>query len=1118
VKRGTRVGQAYVAVTADGEGINEEIVDSVDKAGPGVDKAGKKQGKRYSERFAETLKDLPAKISQKLDENIDATVSGNRAGRSYGLSFTKGFGKRLTRDLQGPLGREIRLLFEDIADDFGRSLSAHIGDTLAEAREAGGGGDDDRAVGGVGRGRPRRPLGDSIGRAFGRGSRSEGLHLFGTALGGLTTLIQKFGSVSSSVFKTFAKGVSEGFEQAGEGAGRFAKVLSGAQGGISALAARGGAAIAGLARLGPAAAAVVPVILISFNIMASVLGGLVAIITALSASILSGLVGALTVASAMFGIVTAGATLFTIALLSMTDAQKKATSTAFQPFIDTLNGLGQTILKGLIPAFGAISLNLQKMMLVIAPFGEIIGRALGDFGTRFSALLSGPGFQNFAQALGTYLPAILRNLGSAFGYFFNGVLGLFAVVTPHVLRFSRYLSDLAIRFSNFANSAEGRNKITDFVDRAIVSLKSVWGFIRQTGGLIKDLLFSRAAQNAGNEIFDAMSRGIARLRVVIRRAAANGDLEKWFKSGVKFAKALGNAMIGLANIFIALYNNGTLDAISESLNIFAGVADWAAQAIGPLVDMLGTLAGAMSNILGPIAKATSAIAGFLPLIGPLKTAMSIGSGISKALGGGGSTFKGNPMYPNGLPGLGGDSLSKGPSTKTPDWLRNLGKGGGIGNGDGGGAPAEWKNPYKEFAEKLIKEGPSTSKLMKQALRKLNNETAAAIRELALSDDPGSVGGALQELSASLIEAGKEARKSARDALNSAASELAGATDPAAAAKALAAVKTAQKDLKQAQKQLKRSRKAAAILGPQSVLNDSNVQGLVNGLNVQNATLADFAEARSRVAIKIEEANQKLADAISMRDDYLASVRDGIIAFGALTTAQAQTINGVEQALTAADITTNLQDRLAKIQAFQSNLRILLAQGLSKDAYKQLLDAGVEGGSQYAAALVSGGASAVGQVNSLTESIKGVATTLGLESSNRLYQAGVDAAKGLVDGLNSLSGQLDSAAARLGESIAESLKRALKIKSPSQVMMDLMNYVGDGVAIGLDNQQGKVGSAAGRLSEQVSINPAGASSNGYGSAEVSGNRPGFRDLHVHTPTEDPYAVGHEVLNEVVDAIS
>lgn len=452
----------------------------------------------------------------------------------------------------------------------------------------------------------------------------------------------------------------------------------------------------------------------------------------------------------------------------------------------------------------------------------------------------------------------------------------------------------------------------------------------------------------------------------------------------------------------------------------------------------------------------------------------------------------------------------------------------------------------------------------ETLRKVNENASKAIREAVQADSAASVQSTLANLvdsmlsqtassveqilssarssATSLRNSADSTVQAAQSSLNSAASSLASASTPEAAVRALAEVQRAQVALaaaeaaaakmdakadrlvkrarRRAERMQKRVDRAQRILDRQQVLSTTNVAALVGGLGAANATLADYAEARSQVADKLADANQKLSEAIQLRDDFRNQITESIKSFGALTTAQAKVIDGVEQSLTALDITSNLEDRLGKIRKFQENLRLLLAMGLNDSAYKQLLSAGVDQGGAFAEALLAGGQGAVGQTNALTDQIDAVADALGLESSNRLYQAGVDAAQGLVDGLNSLSAELDAAATRLGETIAQAVANALGIASPSKVLDDMMDPVGDGAVNGLDRQGAKVGAAARRFSDNIAVSPEVAAwATRQGEAPtVSGNGGEGPKLlwtgDIVTPTEDPEAVVHEVINEIV----
>lgn len=80
----------------------------------------------------------------------------------------------------------------------------------------------------------------------------------------------------------------------------------------------------------------------------------------------------------------------------------------------------------------------------------------------------------------------------------------------------------------------------------------------------------------------------------------------------------------------------------------------------------------------------------------------------------------------------------------------------------------------------------------------------------------------------------------------------------------------------------------------------------------------------------------------------------------------------------------------------------------------------------------------------------------------LHSSGSYAGSGFVSGLGSWVDKAASTARSLASAAANAIKGALKIKSPSRVMMKIGGYVGEGLSIGMNNQRTDVGRSAGRL--------------------------------------------------------
>lgn len=77
----------------------------------------------------------------------------------------------------------------------------------------------------------------------------------------------------------------------------------------------------------------------------------------------------------------------------------------------------------------------------------------------------------------------------------------------------------------------------------------------------------------------------------------------------------------------------------------------------------------------------------------------------------------------------------------------------------------------------------------------------------------------------------------------------------------------------------------------------------------------------------------------------------------------------------------------------------------------------------------------------------------------LNQIGKDAISGLMSGMASMEGPLQVQAKRIADSVSSTIKNALKIKSPSRVLMGLGEYAGEGLALGLASMQGMVTKSA-----------------------------------------------------------
>lgn len=1016
----------------------------------------------------------------------------------------------------------------------------------------------------VAAGGAEKTLGNTIGKIFGAGSRNNFFNVFGKSIGGLVTVSEKAFKGVASLFDKVESGASAAGSEVLTMGEKFTLL------GVKAQTALGDA-FAAIAESGPGALVVVAAISAALSILASVIVGLTAAVIALASTITSALVSALAVGAAGFAALGVAAGLAVLAFKSMDDAQKKLLSEAFKPLKEEAVGLGQVVLHNLTPAFSTWASHLERALAIAKPLAEVMGGALARAGDTFTHALSGPGIQQFFAALTSNLPTITRQLSSALGQFINGLGSVFAAIMPEVTAFSTSLNTVATTFANWASSVKGQTSIKDFFDRAATSASSLWNFIKKVGAVLSTLLFSVQGQGAGNNIFDKMSGSLQKFNTFINKP---GNLTKFFKEGETAASTLGDSIKAAGDLLRGLNDSKTLAGIEKIAKLAADASSAFNHMPGPIKSALTPLTQLLA-VLGKINDLYNTIAGKkapkgpgsstgndapVPPTHPGASSPSLGSLTSGRVAAG--VVAGSK--PNSLSDLFAARTAPNPGAVAAGLIK-LGQDALLGTTTGttaiNAATKAVTSKTKAASNKLSKAMLEANTKLANKFIKDTNTIAAQIKQAsvdagktrtdayqALVDSFNStvtsqfasssnpITTALSSLIDQQTTAGQAAAQqitdnadqvvtTAQDAVASAANSLKSAKTKSAAASAskqLAAANNALVAAKAAQ--TKANGQAAAInsgiaaanelIKQQAVLTQANADALANGVQVQNATLADYADAQTQVATKLSNATSAWQGLVDQMNQYQSQVSDSIKSFGALTTATASSLNGVTQALSANDITANLQSRLAQIKAFQANINTLIAEGISNDALKQITDAGVDGGSQFASALAAGGVAAVQQVNSLTSQIGAAGDALGTQTASRFYQSGIDAAQGVIDGLNALGPELDAAALALGKRIEAGIRAALDSHSPSRAMIRAMGDVGDGMVLGLDAQANKVSAASSALAARIPVSPEVARyAASRGDSPVSGNEQKLRDVNVYTTTDDPVAVAHEVLNEI-----
>jgi hypothetical protein len=222
----------------------------------------------------------------------------------------------------------------------------------------------------------------------------------------------------------------------------------------------------------------------------------------------------------------------------------------------------------------------------------------------------------------------------------------------------------------------------------------------------------------------------------------------------------------------------------------------------------------------------------------------------------------------------------------------------------------------------------------------------------------------------------------------------------------------------------------------------------------------------RVTQQIKDQQAKIADLVKAKADYANQLAQGISGGGITNiglTTQTTDAEGNTTDLTpqqqADAFLESMKVRTRAIHAFNDNMDALKAKGLSQDVLQQIAQSGLETGGALAASLVEATPETLAGIDGLSQQIQASSQRFGDEWSGEMYDNGLNASKGMLEGFQSKHDELIKAARDTANEMNKEIKKVLKIKSPSAVMRDEVGaQIAAGLAAGIRGGAGGVASA------------------------------------------------------------
>ncbi|MCO4095705.1 hypothetical protein KFV08_07725 [Macrococcoides canis] len=233
-------------------------------------------------------------------------------------------------------------------------------------------------------------------------------------------------------------------------------------------------------------------------------------------------------------------------------------------------------------------------------------------------------------------------------------------------------------------------------------------------------------------------------------------------------------------------------------------------------------------------------------------------------------------------------------------------------------------------------------------------------------------------------------------------------------------------------------------------------------------LLGIAKKREAIANRLKVAQEQLKEVYKERTSFKSDILQNTRSFGSIANSKVSTTQG---------LIADMKARAKAIAQFSANINKLKSRGVNQNTIQQLLSTGIEGGGEQARILANASKDTIKQINTLQKQIGNVTHNLAERQASDFFSVGVNAARGLVEGLKKHDKALVAAANRIANTITNTVKRNLGIHSPSRVFAWLGNNTILGYIKGVAGNESSVVKTMSNLAQRASnaFNPQFASS-------------------------------------------
>jgi hypothetical protein len=414
-------------------------------------------------------------------------------------------------------------------------------------------------------------------KSFGKGSRNNFLNFVGSVVGGLTSIVTaiplRLGRIIAHVGDSFGEAFSA---SRALGLSRFA---SAGKGLVSVFAGKGG--LVGAALSVGVALASIGVALPAIVSLVSLLAGAA---TALIGAFVVGVTGALLALIPVLAATAGGFVLLGGAIASFLADDKN------KEFVDGMKKDWKSFNKEIKPEVESfLRFITSGFDDVFADLKPGVKTFFTDFRKELSDAPSLEGLATISDSFGR----IFSTMSRAVVQFTDGLIGFFVPVLPYAERLATAIENLMIRFSAFANSGTGQNKIAGFMDTAWEAAGRVYDII-VTIGEILGRVFLSGTENAGGSFLEGIQTKLNDIAAFLKTETGKASMKKWFADAKVVGEDLGEIAVSIGNIIKELNSPEGRANAKAIMDVFVGIAN-TAEKIASVADSIGIIVGFLAK-------------------------------------------------------------------------------------------------------------------------------------------------------------------------------------------------------------------------------------------------------------------------------------------------------------------------------------------------------------------------------------------------------------------------------------------------------------------------------------------------------------------------------------------